>query len=110
MADKPTPSLADRRKAANLPVRSSTAKIAKMGRVTYLSAEPAKARNPQTGEMGDGFLTTVQAADGSKYQAFIGGVALCRELAAMNEVQGFPFSATLTRAGEGPGNPWQFAD
>ena len=109
MADK-IPSRSEARKAAGLPVRASTAELAKMGRLTWLSAEPAQARNPQTGEMGEGMQVTVQDADGRKFSAFVGGVALVRELNEMLEADGFPFTATLIRAGEGPGNPWQFAD
>src|SRR5689334_20599525 len=70
MADTKAKPLSQRRQNANLPVRATTAELAKMGRLTYLSAEKTQAKNPQTGEMGDGFLVIAQDSDGRKFQAF----------------------------------------
>lgn len=104
------PSRSERRQSAGLPVRASTAELSQMGTLTFLSAEPAEARNPQTGQMGDGMLVNVADADGRKFQSFVGGVALVRELTEMLEANGFPFTARIVRDGEGPGHPWTFAD
>lgn len=103
-------SLSERRAAAGLPVRASTAELANMGRITFLSAEPAEARNPQTGQMGEGLLVTVADSDGRKFQSFIGGVALNRTLREMLDADAFPFTGTITRDGEGPGHPWTLTD
>jgi hypothetical protein len=108
MASIPTRSAA--RQKAGLPVRAKTADLAKMGVLTFLSAEESEARNPQTGEMGPGMIVVVQDSDGRQFQAFIGGVALVRELGEMTEANAFPFTARIVRDGEGPGHPWTFAD
>jgi hypothetical protein len=79
-----------------------------MGVLTWLEAEPAQARNPQTGEMADGLQVTVQDGDGRKFTAYIGGVALIRDLEAMAEAGALPFKAAISRDGEGPGHPWVF--
>lgn len=104
------PTRAERRAAAGLPVRAKTAELAKMGTLTFLSAKESEARNPQTGEMGSGMLVQVADSDGRKFQAFIGGVALVRELTEIASVDGFPFTSRIVRDGEGPGHPWTFAD
>jgi hypothetical protein len=109
MATKPK-SLSERRQEAGLPVRASTAEISEMGTVTFLSAELAEARNPQTGTMGEGMLVTLTDGDGRSFQSFIGGVALVRTLKEMLEANAFPFTARIVRDGEGPGHPWTFAD
>ena len=109
MANK-VPSRSERRASAGLPTKASTAELAKMGRLTYLSAEPSQARNPQTGEMGPIMMVTVEDSDGRRFQAAMGGVALQRELQEYIDADAFPFTATLSRKGEGPGNPWTFND
>lgn len=110
MATPKVKSRSEARRAADLPVRAKTADLAKMGTLAFLSAEAAQARNPQTGEMGDGMNVIVQDSDGRKFVAFIGGVALVRELTEMAEADAFPFTARIVRDGEGPGHPWTFAD
>jgi len=105
-----TPTRSEVRQAAGLPVRAKTAELAKMGTLTFHSAEASEARNPQTGEMGPGMIVVVSDSDGRKFQAFIGGVALVRELEEMAAVKAFPFTSRIVRDGEGPGHPWTFAD
>lgn len=112
MADK-VPSRADRVREAGLPVRATTAELAKMGQVTFLEGNVGQARNPQTGEMNDGWLVIVADKSGRKFRSFIGGKALVRELNEMfaELADGmFPFTATIVREGEGPGHPYTFAD
>jgi hypothetical protein len=98
------------RRQADLPVRAKTADLAKMGTLTFLSAEASEARNPQTGEMGPGMIVQVADSDGRKFVAFIGGVALVRELEEMTTAKAFPFTSRIVKDGEGPGHPWTFAD
>ena len=103
-------SRSEARAAAGLPVRASTKELAAMGRITILGAEESEARNPQTGEMGEGMNVIAADSDGRKFTAFIGGVALVRELREMLAADAFPFTATITRDGEGPGHAWKFSD
>lgn len=112
MADTNRPaSLSERMKAAGLPTRATTKELAAMGRITFLAAEPAQARNPETGEMGSGYMVTVADNAQRKYRAFIGGIALCRVLDDMVAIEGgFPFVARIVREGEGEGHPYTFAD
>jgi len=55
-------------------------------------------------------MVTVEDSDGRRFQAAMGGVALQRELQEYIDADAFPFTATLSRKGEGPGNPWTFND
>lgn len=110
MATAKARSFSEAAQAAGVPQRASTGDIAEMGCVTFITAEAAEARNPQTGQMGPGFLTTVEDSDGRRFQAFIGGVVLQRDLAKIIEADAFPFTAHLERDGEGPGAVWRFAD
>lgn len=113
MADKPQ-SLSARKAAAGLPVKATTAEISKMGTVTFLDAEPSEARNPQTGEMGPGFMVTVADGDGRKFRAFVGGSVLRRDIQDMLDSNGFPFTGKFAlRDPEKPagrGNPWTLTD
>jgi hypothetical protein len=109
MADK-IPTRSEARQSAGLPVRASTAELAAMGMLTWLGAEPATARNPQTGNLDEGMQVQVQDTDGRKFTAYIGGVALLRELAEIADAGGFPFKSRIAKDGEGPGHPWVFVD
>jgi hypothetical protein len=114
MANPKVPTRSERRQAAGLPVRASTAELAQMGMLTFLSAEHAEARNPQTGEPGPGVQVIVADSDGRKFTSFIGGVALVRELTELMAVDGYPFSSRIGLADAdkpaGRGNAWRLID
>lgn len=90
------------REQAGLPTRASTEELSQMGVITFLSAEHATARNPETGEPGEGMLVVTQDSEGRKFQTFVGGKALVRDL---NEIE-LPFSARIVKRGRS----WTFSD
>jgi hypothetical protein len=114
MASPKVPSRSERRQAAGLPVRASTAELSQMGMLTFLSAERAEARNPQTGEMGPGVQVLVADSDGRKFTSFIGGVALVRELTELIDADGYPFTSRIGKSdpdkAAGRGNAWRLID
>lgn len=101
MAETKVPSLSQRQEEAGMPKHVDREYVASLGEVTWLSATAAQARNPQTGEMGDGMLVSIEK-DGHVYTTFIGNVALLRVLGAVE----FPFRARIVKSG----NAWVFAD
>lgn len=107
------PSYSQRAKEQGLPILISREQIAEMGPVTWVSAEPSEARNPQSGEMGHGLLAVIEV-DGQRYQTFVGNVALLKDLATIDEDSKvytpragmFPFTARLVKSGR----TWVFSD
>jgi len=95
------PSFSQAAKAAGVPLQIKTEDIAELGAVTFLEAEPATSTLPD-GRESEGMFVTIQDSDGSKYTAFIGGVALLRVL---REVP-LPFVAQIIKVGR----TWVFAD
>lgn len=101
MANK-TRSFSEASREAGIPEHVDREFIASLGPVTWLSASPSTARNPQTGEKGDGLLATVETDDGIRYTTFIGNVVLMRMLGTLE----LPFRARLEKSGQA----WTFAD
>lgn len=100
--DTPVRSYSEALEAAGVPRQVDREFIQSLGTVTWISAEYAQARNPQTGELGDGYLATIEDANGKRYTSFIGNVALTRVLGQID----FPFKASLKKNGR----TWVFAD
>lgn len=103
----------------NLPVLTSRKAIAEMGTVTWLSAEPSEARNPQSGLIEPGLLVQLEDSDGNRWQTYVGNVALLDVMASANYAEDgetvrsyvpytkrFPFKARLIKSGQ----TWTFAD
>ena len=97
VATKEAPSLAERMKAAGIPRQVDREFIAELGEVTWLSASPAQARNPQSGELGDGLMVEISDANGTHYTSFVGNVALLRFLA--DPAIEMPFVAAIQKSG-----------
>lgn len=95
-------SLSDALAAAGVPRQVSREFISSLGTVTWLSATAAQARNPQTGDMGDGMMVEIEDDAGNRYTSFVGNVALLRILGAVE----FPFRASIVKNGR----TWVFAD
>jgi hypothetical protein len=91
---------------ADLPVKVTREDIAKLGLVTWDYAEEAQARNPSSGEMGDGYMVYLHDAKGNKMMTFVGNVVLVGMIRGKvdpetGEVQQpgiqFPFTARLVK-------------
>lgn len=95
------PTFSTAAKAAGVPLQIKTEDIAELGAVTFIEAEPATSTLPD-GRESEGMFVTIADIDGSKYTAFIGGVALLRVL---REVP-LPFRAQIVKVGR----TWTFAD
>lgn len=95
-------SLADAAAAAGVPKKLSREQIAELGIVNWMHAAPTQARNPQTGEMGDGFFVTIADDNGEEFQSFIGNIALGNILARVD----LPFRAGIKKSGR----TWVFYD
>lgn len=115
-------SFSERAAELNLPRVVDRDFIAELGPVVWLSAAPAEARNPQTGQPGPGLLAQIETDDGKHYQSFIGNVALLQVLATATYDEDdidmttpiayhprsdiFPFRARIVKSGR----TWTFAD
>lgn len=119
----PVKSISQAKKDAGVPIQISREDIASLGVVKWLSAEGTQARNPQTGEMGDGFFCRLADSNGEVYTTFLGNVVLVKDIAKVADVETgelardgagflvpndtlFPFMARLTKVG----NTWRFED
>lgn len=95
------PSLEDRKREKGLPIHIDRERLSQLGEVTFLTMEPTQARNPQTGDLGDGLLVTVTTDDGKLYTSFIANIVLSKDLHAVD----LPFRAKLIKRGR----TWIFA-
>jgi hypothetical protein len=96
------PKLSKRLEEAGVPRQVDREFIATLGEVTWLRADAAEARNPQTGELGDGMMVLIQADNGKQYTSFVGNVALLRILGQVD----FPFRAAIVKKGR----TWAFTE
>lgn len=103
MATTPNPvkSFSQAAKDAGIPPYIKMEQLAALGRVTYLNAHGASRTAPD-GTNSDGFVVTVEASDGRRYEAFIGAEILTRVIGQIE----LPFSAALTKEGRS----WVFVD
>jgi hypothetical protein len=95
------PSFSKAVKDAGVPLQIKTEDVARLGTVTWISAEEMTSNLPD-GTPSEGYFCEVEDADGKHYTVFIGGVALTRIL---HDVP-LPFSASIEKSGR----TWVFAD
>jgi hypothetical protein len=109
-------SFSQARDAAGLPTKVTREEIAMMGVVTWTAAEEASARNPQTGEMGEGYMVYLTDDKGREFMTFVGNVILVSLIKGRldpetNEVITpgieFPFRARLVKEHD---RTWNWAD
>ena len=102
--------------AAGLPTKVTREEIAMMGVVTWTGAEEAAARNPQTGEMGDGYMVYLEDDKGRQFMTFVGNVILVNLIKGRVDKETgeiitpgieFPFRAKLVKEHD---RTWNWAD
>lgn len=103
MATKATavPSFTKAAKDAGVPLQIKTEDVARLGTVTWVSAEEMTSQLPD-GSPSEGYFCTISDTDGTMYTVFVGGVALTRIL---HDVP-LPFAASIEKSGR----TWVFAD
>jgi hypothetical protein len=94
------PSFTKAAKDAGVPLQIKTEDVARLGTVTWVSAEEMTSQLPD-GSPSEGYFCTIDM-DGTLYTVFIGGVALTRIL---HDVP-LPFRASIEKSGR----TWVFAD
>ena len=109
-------SFSQARDAAGLPMKITREEISKMGTVTWTAAEESSARNPQTGEMGEGYMVYLTDDKGNEFMTFVGNVILVNLIKGRIDAETgevltpgieFPFRAKLVKEHD---RTWNWAD